>query len=45
MYSSGGAKRSEAPTAGVCLEVGERTGREGYYDIRKKITTQLQELR
>lgn len=42
MYSSGGAKRSEAPMAEVCLEVGERTGREGYNDTRKKIITQLQ---
>lgn len=42
MYSSGGAKRSESPMAEVCLEVGERTGREGYNDTRKKIITQLQ---
>lgn len=45
MYPSDVTKRSEAPMTGVCLEVGEGTGREGYYDIRKKIITQLQELR
>lgn len=45
MYSSGRAKRSEASMVGVCLEVGERTGRERYNDSRKKIITQLQELR